>query len=969
MKNRHPRYDSKRSVAVGLVLLSAAVLTCSSQGALAAPQTGSPGDEAASPATSVAEGTDQPVVTAYAGEDGDEPLSVQWRDGATVPPGATRVVVDASVVPSRDGAHRFTLGGGGTAEVDGRPTVGSVPLTAGTPVQVRATWDDPDEGAHVTLEASVDGAPAQVAATSAPSIAEAGDQVRAGISCGSPSTGDRDHDLVPDAWEESGYTVVDGALVPWRDEYAALGHREYRSDPNSCRTARDPYTDREKAFGVLPGGTRREARDPLVAAAPAVGVDLEALHVTPNDTTSDTTSRTKSFETTHAWSRTLGGKLGAEAGAGKEAGGPPSGSVKASGEFSLSYTRTHSVTEGTATTWQETVTRSRSKAASLNGNVRYHNAGTAPVFDAHPTTSWVLQGGHTMASFRAGPNFRADALGAGERYPSPQSPPLSVETVNDAGTSDLTIDAEEVAALGAQGEVTLDTPQTSGTYGRLVDGHLDAGAGAWGPVLVGVREASATLVLDAGPEVAERHVVAPDLRDPDDRTPRLTLGEALERAFDLERIDGHLHYRSPDAADASHRTPVLLDEQAVLLTMDLATKAAFDEQLADGRAPYEVELRRGMHLGVQPAIDFQDFSTQPFPGWSDYDTSVTGHVRPRDVPSSPPRWTKGDLVPGHRYRVAFSSAEGSAGLAPVEVGSRGVVLGRVVPPGGHRWARLALEFTAIGTEATLSGRNHYDDVALFDLGAVKRADVAWATRPGDDLAVVDTTEELSLPVDFLGATGQTELDLIVRRDGHPLDLADGKVLVDGSAVGPWATGAEYKARGHVNLPLAGQGVATVTVLDRRDDLPDCEDCFTPVAIVPLEVTASRPATVTFYYRQGESRAMCTMRYRTLEVPGLQGEVASSVNFTSNGHGCRNDDAYYLSYRNMPPGVELSVYDSPDGSRNDDFFTWETRDRDSSGLLRLDPREKPVGVTVQEQSYRNGLLGKVSRFEIRYPGTW
>lgn len=903
-----------------------------------------------------------PVFTFSGGPAGDETLAVSWQLKTTVPAGARRVSVDATWDASQgDGADTVLLVDGVAA--DGDPSIETA-LDADRE-RLHLTIDAPPPGATVALGRSVSGGAVPIDESSFASPVAASSS-RAALTCGTSLPGDQDADLIPDDLERAGYTVVASTLVPWRDDLAATGHVRYVSDPRSCRTARDPYTDLEKVFAVMPGGTRSEARDPLVAAAPAVGVDLEKLVVTLNDTTSESTTRTHSFSTTHSLSRTLGGKLGLEGGV--EGTSKPQGSIKASGEFNMSWTRGYSVTDGTSTAWQEIVNRSTSKAASLNGNVRYHNAGTAPVFDAHPTTNWVLQGEHTMATFRAGPNFGADALGAGETYPERSAAPLSIETINDAGTVDLTATADELERLGVDGEVTLDTTQTTGSYGRLVAGQLDPAAGPWGPILAGVREATGTLTLDAGTETIQRQVSAPDEKDPEDSTPRLNIRQAIDRAFGAHVVDGHRYYRSPNLADPSHRTPLLLDDASVLLTMDEATAAAIDDQLSPGQSVFDVEFRRGMKIGVKPADTFSDFETGDFTGWSGHGTAP-GAVRPDGKGEI--SWSKDGLTPGNRYRIAFRSqlpSDGQRSSMKV-VDARGLTLDLAPTPSTRVFEDAFVEFTASTSSVSLRGRADVDDLAFFSLGTTKRPDITWVTRQGENLRIPDTTTPLETQVDVLDALGRTEIDLVVSRSGQPVDLTDAVLFRDGSSIGAWNTSTTYKAKGHVNVPVLSTGQSALTLLvPRASSTGDCDNCFEPIAVVDVSVRESKPATVDFYYREGTSKHMCSFRFRALEVPGYRGELSQSANFKSSANSCKNDDAYYLKYQNMPVGTELSVFDSPDGSRNDDFFIWETKAA-SSGLLYLDARERPAEVTVQEQSYRNGLVGKVSRFELHYPGMW
>jgi hypothetical protein len=335
-------------------------------------------------------------------------------------------------------------------------------------------------------------------------------------------------------------------------------------------------------------------------------------------------------------------------------------------------------------------------------------------------------------------------------------------------------------------------------------------------------------------------------------------------------------------------------------------------------------------------------------------------------------WTKEGLTPGHRYRVSFRSKNapsGSSSTMWLDDPTHQVPLDRAPTPPGWTSRPTFVEFTAATTTVRLHGRAEIDDLSFFSLGAGRRADISWVSRMGDDLAIPDTTTPLTTQVDVLSRGGAQALDLVIGRSGRAIDLSTSVVEVTGPALGAWSTGPTYRERGHVNLPVVAQGTSTVTVYSpRQGSTAACDYCLEPIASLTVDVGASKPATVDFHYREGASKHMCTVRFRALETPGFRGEVAESVDFRWNGHSCRNDDAYYVSFTNMPIGTEISVFDSPDGSRDDDFFIWETT-VPSSGLLRTDARERPAGVTVQEQSYRNGLAGKVSRFELHYPGTW
>ncbi|MGH0945696.1 binary toxin-like calcium binding domain-containing protein, partial [Bacillus mycoides] len=231
---------------------------------------------------------------------------------------------------------------------------------------------------------------------------------------------DTDNDGIPDEWEEKGYTFRRQQIVAWNDSFAAEGYKKYISNKFNARTARDPYTDFEKVTGHMPAATSDDAKDPLVAAYPSVGVGMERLHFSRNETVTegqaDTISKTVTKTDTTTNTVEIGGSLGFS---------------DKGFSFSVSPKYTHSWSSSTATadtegtTWSSQLAYNAAERAFLNANVRYHNSGTAPIYDLKPTTNFVFQNsGDSIATVTANSSTIGNSLGAGATYPAKGQAPI-----------------------------------------------------------------------------------------------------------------------------------------------------------------------------------------------------------------------------------------------------------------------------------------------------------------------------------------------------------------------------------------------------------------------------------------------------------------------------------------------------------------------------------------------------------------
>ncbi|SCC34829.1 Vip4 [Bacillus cereus] len=413
---------------------------------------------------------------------------------------------------------------------------------------------------------------------------------------------DSDNDGIPDEWEENGYTFKDNQIVAWNDSFSALGYRKYVSNPRKARTAADPYTDFEKVTGHMPAATKDEARDPLVAAYPAVGVGMEKLHFSKNDNVGEGTGGTKSKTVTKTDTTTNtvegGGSIGW---------GDKGFSWSLSAKYSHSWSNSTSIADTDSTSWSTQIGINTAERAYLNANVRYYNGGTAPIYDLRPTSNFVLQNsGSSIATVTAGPNQIGNSLGPGATYPAKGQAPISLDKANEAGTMKISVDAPTLDKLQDGTEtLNLETTQNKGQFGKIDEQGNQVPGGEWDPIRTNIDTISGSLILNlgAGKDSLERRVTARNTNDPEDKTPEITIKEAIEKAFNAKEKDGRLYYTDQNGKD------IFIHESAINLVVDENTEKEIERQLSQmqDKKIYNAKWKRGMKITLHVPTAYHDF--------------------------------------------------------------------------------------------------------------------------------------------------------------------------------------------------------------------------------------------------------------------------------------------------------------------------------------------------------------------------
>lgn len=114
----------------------------------------------------------------------------------------------------------------------------------------------------------------------------------------------------------------------------------------------------------------------------------------------------------------------------------------------------------------------------------------------------------------------------------------------------------------------LETTQNRGQFGKLDENGTPVFGGEWDPIRTNVDAVSGSLVLNlgTGKDSLERRVTAKNMNDPEDKTPEITIKEAIKKAFNANEKDGRLYYTDADKKD------IFIDEPAINLITDENTK-------------------------------------------------------------------------------------------------------------------------------------------------------------------------------------------------------------------------------------------------------------------------------------------------------------------------------------------------------------------------------------------------------------
>ncbi|TKI36822.1 hypothetical protein FC683_07330 [Bacillus cereus] len=391
---------------------------------------------------------------------------------------------------------------------------------------------------------------------------------------------DTDGDSIPDLWEENGYTIQNKVAVKWDDSLENKGYTKFVSNPLEKHTVGDPYTDYEKAARDLDLSNAKETFNPLVAAFPSVNVSMEKVILSPNENLSNSV---ESHSSTN-WSYTN------TEGASVEAGFGPKG---ISFGVSANYQHSETVAHEWGTSTGNTSQFNTASAGYVNTNVRYNNVGTGAIYNVKPTTSFVLNN-DTIATITAKSNSTALSISPGESYPEKGKNGISITTLDDFNSHPITLNKQQVDQLLKNKPIMLETDQTEGFYKiKNTDGNVVNG-GEWNGVTQQIKAKTASIIVDDGERVAEKHVAAKDYENSEDKTPSLTLKDALKLSYpdEIKETDGLLYYNDK---------PIY--ESSVMTFLDKNTANEIEKQLNDTTGTFK-DVNHLYDVKLTPKMNF-----------------------------------------------------------------------------------------------------------------------------------------------------------------------------------------------------------------------------------------------------------------------------------------------------------------------------------------------------------------------------
>lgn len=431
---------------------------------------------------------------------------------------------------------------------------------------------------------------------------------------------DTDGDGIYDLWEINGYTVENAVVVEWKESYEKLGFTKFTSNPNRAHTAHDPYSDLEKASGQVDEGMSWEARHPLIAAVPAISIGMEQIIL--SRIISETGQVGQSASRATSSSSTTSNTEGVDAQAGFSFTRGPSASATAH----FSHTSSQTVEERVAIdkTWSESININKGESANLNANIRCFNTGTGVIYNLKPTVNFVLDG-KTLATVTAQLNQQASHLAPDASYPARRLSPMALNTLDEFSSRLIPLNFDQVQTLDAGVRLRLETTQFSGEFIRRDANGGNIRSGSWDSFIPQIERTSAAITLNIGEgEAIERRLAARNPRDPNDRTPELTLGAAIKLAFRTrEGMGGRLYYTHERTGNE-----VAIDENVVHLVMDKNTEKEVKSQMETKKLAnvYDVIIRPQMGIQILTAMSIADNDDHrpKIEGVEDTDRGVNG---------------------------------------------------------------------------------------------------------------------------------------------------------------------------------------------------------------------------------------------------------------------------------------------------------------------------------------------------------
>ncbi|WP_179892751.1 binary toxin-like calcium binding domain-containing protein [Bacillus thuringiensis] len=527
---------------------------------------------------------------------------------------------------------------------------------------------------------------------------------------------DTDGDGIYDQWEINGYTIQNKKVVEWKDEFAEQGYTKFLSNPLESHTVGDPYTDYEKASKDVPIANSKETFNPMVAAFPSVNVNLEKTVLSKNQ------DLTESAGSTHSTNWSYTNTVGVEASFGLEGKIP---------FFSISPNYSHSTTTGNE--WghstESTSGLNTAETGYLNANIRYNNVGTGAIYEVKPTTSLVLDGS-TLVTIKAQDNLTALGLEPKASYPAKNQNGIALNTMDETNSRPIPLNKEQLNTyLKNEAPLLLETNQVEGKYAEKDENGNIIIQNSWNGVTHQIENRTASIIVGVNDKVSEKKVAGKNYSDPEDKTPSISLKEALKLAYtdEVRETEGLLYYED-----------IPFYDEAIQIFTDEYTAKRINQQLSDTTGPFkdvnklsQVKLEPKMNFTIKPSV-YYDGAETVNNYWSNssiVNGGNTGKKEYKGAGKSTYHFTDRDKEKFEKNKTYFLSMYvKSDANKPVTVrvlGSGGIIEEKTVTADSSSFQRINLrvsnaqsELTGIEIEGSEENNFYWDDIALVDVSAM-----------------------------------------------------------------------------------------------------------------------------------------------------------------------------------------------------------------------------------------------------------
>ncbi|OUB07447.1 hypothetical protein BK708_07620, partial [Bacillus thuringiensis serovar yunnanensis] len=381
--------------------------------------------------------------------------------------------------------------------------------------------------------------------------------------------------------------------------------QKYTGEPTMRSSTGDPYTDLQKlAWGPgNSGGILPEATSPYVAAYGKVGVNMEQMILTPNENIAqsigknETVDKSKTVTVSTTNSHTDSTTVGASMSAGME-GVFPTLSVSAS--FSSESSNTVSVDKSDSETtgesrgkhWEQTLGLNPADPAFVNANIRYYNAGTAPVYNVKPTINFVVGDG-TAETITAKTNNVAQEIKPGGTYPQKEQNAVAWKYTDDFNAHPFSITLGQLEQIANGTPLKIQTTQVSANLPseKSISGEESGEKSDTTVNKDTLESATARIMIDQGNGNEKERRIAARSKDhyTEQKRPEFTVKQAIEMAFPGAKVENNKIVYESFNGDNEH---IVLDQN----TLD-----QMKQQVKDGKATnlFDAKLTAGMNILVK----------------------------------------------------------------------------------------------------------------------------------------------------------------------------------------------------------------------------------------------------------------------------------------------------------------------------------------------------------------------------------